>query len=531
MQFVGRIVLVLIWACMLSACSRGPTWLTGADSRTSVTLNADPARVEDGRTTVLVWHATNATGCTASGGWSGSKATSGSQSTGALTATTSFTLVCSGDGGLASDTMTVTVGSPPAGAVFPLHVEAGKRHLVDAQGQPFFVHGESAWALIVQLTREEVDQYLEDRRLKGFNTLLVQLIVHGLAFDPPSFHAPNNVYGVGPFTVPGDFATPNEAYFAHAEYVIAKAAEKGILVLLAPAYMGYQGGDQGWYQEMAANGEVKLRAYGQYVANRFRAYDNLLWLQGGDFDPPEKLLLRALANGIRDVDTRWLQTFHGGRGTSALAFLGSAEPWLTVNDIYTDESTVVANAFLEYARSTMPFFLIEARYENEYGGTDETVRTQAYQAVLSGSTGHLMGNNPVWNFNTGWQTALNSPGATTLVHLRRLVDSLAWWTLQPDVNNTLLTAGIGTGATRAVAARAGSGAFAVLYTPTLRQLTVNLAQLAGPNVRARWYDPTSGTYTTAIGSPFPASGSQTLTPPGNNSRGSEDWVLVLESIQ
>jgi len=423
--------------------------------------------------------------------------------------------------------MTVTVGA--VGSRFPLHVEAGKRYLIDAQGQPFFIQGESAWALIVQLTREQADQYLEDRRLKGVNTVMVQLVTHGLGTTPASFDPPKNVYGVAPFTVPGDFSTPNETYFAHAEYVISKAAEKGMLVLLAPAYMGYQGGFQGWYADMVANGEAKLRTYGQYVANRFRAYDNIVWLQGGDYDPPNKAILRAVPNGTRDIDTRWLHTFHGGRGTSALGFLGNAEPWLTVNDIYTDENTVVANAFLEYGRSTMPFFLIEARYENEGAGTEVVVRTQAYQTALSGGTGHVTGNNPIWYFGTGWQTALSSRASITLPHLRSLIDSLAWWTLLPDTNNTFLTAGAGAGVSRAVAARASTGSFALAYTPSVRALTFNLAQLAGPNVRARWYDPTNGSYVTVAGSPFPASGSQVFTPTGNNSSGFGDWALVLDS--
>jgi hypothetical protein len=177
----------------------------------------------------------------------------------------------------------------------------------------------------------------------------------------------------------------------------------------------------------------------------------------------------------------------------------------------------------------MPFFLIEARYENEQGAGELIVRTQAYQAVLSGASGHLMGNTPMWNFGSGWQSALNSGGASTLTRLRNLFDSLPWWTLQPDTGNTFLTAGAGTGGSRAVAAKAA--AFALLYTPSVRALTVNLGQLTGPTVRARWYDPTNGTYSAVPGSPFTAaSGSQTFTPTGNNARGFGDWVLVLESI-
>jgi hypothetical protein len=423
---------------------------------------------------------------------------------------------------LVLSTVAVAAGGPPA---YPLHVEGGKRYLVDANGQPFFIHGDTPWSLVVQLSPAQVDQYLDDRAQKGFNTILVNLLEHEFAIRPPA-----NVFGVPPFRRAGDYSTPNEAYFAHAEYVVAAAAQRGILVLMTPTYMGYNGGSEGWYAEMVANGEAKLRTYGQYVGNRFKDHPNVLWVQGGDYNPPEKTLLRAVANGIRDVDPARLQTFHGVRGTAALAFLGTGEPWLTVNNIYTNESTVVASAFGEYARSTMPFFLLEARYENEQGAGEHVVRYQAYQAVLSGAAGHLMGNNPIWLFGSGWQTALNSGGATTLAHLRSLFDSLAWWTLVPDTGNTLLTVGAGTGGSRAVAARATNGAFALLYTPSVRTLTVNLAQLGGPNVRARWYDPSNGTYTTVNGSPFPASGAQTFTPTGNNARGFGDWALVLESV-
>ncbi len=57
----------------------------------------------------MTWSSTNATSCTASGGWSGSEATIGSTTTSALTATTKFTLTCTGTGGTATQSVTVTV--------------------------------------------------------------------------------------------------------------------------------------------------------------------------------------------------------------------------------------------------------------------------------------------------------------------------------------------------------------------------------------------------------------------------------------
>ena len=410
-------------------------------------------------------------------------------------------------------------------SIFPLHVEAGKRYLVDANGAPFLIHGDTPWSLMVQLSRADVDLYLENRRQKGFNTILVNLIEHYFATNPP-----RNFYGDAPFLTPGDFATPNNAYFAHVDYVISKAAEKGILVMLTPAYMGSGGGSQGWYQEMVANGTTKLRNYGRYLANRLQAHDNILWVHGGDYNPPDRAILRAIADGIRDIDGRWLHTFHGARGTSAMSFLGTSEPWLSVNNIYTTQSTVVASAFQEYNRSTMPFFLIEAVYEME-GVSGPGVRQQAYHAVLSGASGQFMGHSSVWKMlDNSWLWAIDAEGSQSMARLRTLLESNSWWMLEPDDTQALLTNGIGTGTNQAVAALASDRSYALIYAPSVRTLTVQLGQLAGPNVRARWYDPTNGAYITVSGSPFAAGGARTFTPSGSNAGGAGDWVLVLESV-
>jgi PKD domain len=57
----------------------------------------------------LSWSSSNASTCTASGGWSGSKGTSGTEARSNLTATQTFTLACSGPGGGGSDSVTATV--------------------------------------------------------------------------------------------------------------------------------------------------------------------------------------------------------------------------------------------------------------------------------------------------------------------------------------------------------------------------------------------------------------------------------------
>jgi hypothetical protein len=57
----------------------------------------------------LNWSSTNATSCTASGGWSGPVGVNGSQGTGPVNATTVYSLTCTGAGGTSNQSTTVTV--------------------------------------------------------------------------------------------------------------------------------------------------------------------------------------------------------------------------------------------------------------------------------------------------------------------------------------------------------------------------------------------------------------------------------------
>jgi hypothetical protein len=93
-----------------------PVVKAGINVVPTATLTANPTSVASGGAATLSWNSTNASSCTASGGWSGTLATSGTQSTGALTQTTTYSLTCKGPAGNSSvATAAVTV----AGAVVP----------------------------------------------------------------------------------------------------------------------------------------------------------------------------------------------------------------------------------------------------------------------------------------------------------------------------------------------------------------------------------------------------------------------------
>ena len=71
---------------------------------------------------------------------------------------------------------------------FPLHVWPTAATSRTALGRPFLINGDAAWSLMVELTEPEVEAYLEDRRQRGFNTVLVNLIERG-------FGGPENAAG------------------------------------------------------------------------------------------------------------------------------------------------------------------------------------------------------------------------------------------------------------------------------------------------------------------------------------------------
>ena len=434
-------------------------------------------------------------------------------------------------------------------AVFPLTLSVDRRDLVETNGRPFLIQGDSAWSLAAELSEEETIRYLDDRHSRGFNAILFNLIEAAFTDHTPRW---SNAEGEAPFADMNDWTTANEAYFAHVDWLLRELEQRGMLALVVPAYIGYDCGPQGWCERMFANGVDRLEQYGRFVGARYRDFPNIVWIEGGDLtpsttgDPSQMDLVNAVANGIAAGDGgEHYHAAHWGRGTS-----GADVPdlsWLDIDTTYpTSKAPVDEQVLADYQRDTgaLPVLLIEASYENEHATSMRRLRSQMFEPVLSGGCGFLFGNFPVWSFwdpdapewpndgefPRGWTTALGSAGAGAGRIAGEFFRALPWDELLPDTGHVIVTAGFGTygDETYALAAATPDRRTVVAYFTGPLTATINMSVLPGP-ARARFFDPALGVFTEIDGSPFANSGSREIAPPGLNGDGSDDWLLVLEA--
>jgi hypothetical protein len=436
---------------------------------------------------------------------------------------------------------------------FPLRVRSptsagAPYHVVDSTGAPYLIHGESAWSLIVGNQQADVLTYLNDRAARGTNAILVQAISHGYTDNTPEWR---NAYGDLPFDAGNNFDQPNEPYWQHVDWVVDRAAERGIALIMAHSYLGSGGGDQGWYAPMGTNGNTKLGTYGQWYGARYRNKHNIIHLAGGDFTPPDTSRTAAVVDGILATDMPGrLHTAHCQREDSAYDVWQGIIP-LHLNSIYTGSIGAADDIYTEAERvvdqTSMPAFTIELIYEYEHDSTNQQLRRQTWwSGPLSGSCGQLIGVNPVWCFSQGfqifweessppgdddWHNYLGSPASVHNQVASFLLKSRRWFDLVRDDSHLTVTAGFGTAGQLDYVScgRTADGALVVAYLPTSRTITLDTNRMSGP-FDLRWYSPVNGALHGSSGGPYPRNGLRTFAAPGANTdpEGASDWVMIAE---
>jgi len=154
-----------------------------------------------------------------------------------------------------------------------LAISPNRRFLVYDDGTPFFYLGDTAWELFHRTTREEAGLYLANRAAKGFTAVQAVALAEVEGLDVP------NAYGHLPL-IDKDPARPNEAYFAHVDWIVQRANALGMYVALLPTWGKYVQPDA-WDAEQIIFDPEKARAYGAFLGRRY-ADAGIIWMLGGD---------------------------------------------------------------------------------------------------------------------------------------------------------------------------------------------------------------------------------------------------------
>lgn len=419
-----------------------------------------------------------------------------------------------------------------------LKVSDNKRFLVFENGTPFFYLGDTGWELFHRLTKDETEKYLENRRAKGFTVIQAVALAELDGLNTP------NAEGHKPL-VDNDPMKPNEPYWQHVDWVIKKAAEKGIFIGLLPTWGDKV--DKRWGTGPVIFNKDNAFKYGQWIGNRYKNYPNIIWINGGDRDGggDNTPVWNALAEGIRSVDKNHLMTYHPwGERSSSEWFHNSS--WLDFNMCQTGHGQ---RSYAIYKRLVVrdynlnpvkPCFDGEPRYEDHPVGwqpdvlgwfNDADIRQALYWSLFSGAFGHTYGCHPVWQMKTparepiglarnNWYDVLDLPGAFDLIHARKLIESRPFVSRVPDQS---MIAPVYFPETDYVVATRGDG-YAFIYFPTGWQAEIIPDAIGAVKINAWWYNPRNGE-AKSIGT-IDGKGSRQFVPPSSG-RGN-DWILVLD---
>lgn len=424
-----------------------------------------------------------------------------------------------------------------------LKVSENKRFLVFEDNKPFFYLGDTAWELFHRLPREDADRYLHARAEQGFTVIQAVVLAELEGLSDP------NPYGHRPLH-DNDPAKPNEDYFKHVDYVVAKAEKLGLFVGMLPTW-GDKVGPKAWGVGPEVFTVENAALFGEFLGKRYKDR-SIIWILGGDRtsdDPKHQAIWRSMAGGIRKaVGKSQLMTYHPSGGLNSSKWYHDDE-WLDFNMWQNGHCADVAvwdRLKSDYERSpTKPVMDGEPLYEDhpicfkpkEQGYSNgHDVRRFLYLNLFSGAFGHTYGNHSIWQmFAPGrkpvngplnyWYDAIEKPGASQMHHGKNLILSRPYLTRIPD--QSMVTSDAGSGAKRIQATRDSEGSYAMVYAAASRAFTVDLEKLKGGKLRVWWFNPRTGE-ASGMGE-LERKGKQEFTPPdvGENL----DWVLVLDDAE
>lgn len=399
-----------------------------------------------------------------------------------------------------------------------LEVSAEGRYLKHQNGQPFFWLGDTGWLMPQRLNREEVAFYLDNCSRAGFNVVQVQTL-NGV----PSM----NVYGQYSMTDGFDFSRTDDIIhmvpITIYSFFINMAESKGIYIGMVCIWGG-----------LVRSGQMDVeeaKAYGTFLAERYKDNPNIVWIIGGDTRGDVKTeVWETLARTIRSIDKNHLMTFHPFGRTMSATWFNDAD-WLDFNmfqsghrrygqtkgdgDNLADSNVAEDNwRYVEASLSKKPLKPVldaEPSYEGiphglhnpkECRWTADDVRRYAYWSVFAGSFGHTYGNNSIMQFyregyapaygaQETWQEALKDKGFNQMKYLKELMLRFPFFERIPD--QSVIAGTNGERYDRAIATRGND--YLLVYNYSARPMQIDLTKISGEKKKAWWFNPQNGSMT------------------------------------
>ena len=435
-----------------------------------------------------------------------------------------------------------------------LKVSDDHRHIITADGKPFFYLADTAWELFHRLTREEADRYLSTRAKQGFN------VINAVALAEHDLSTPN---AYGELALENfDPAKPREVYFKHVDSIVNKAESLGIYTAFVPTW-----GDK-WNKRHGKGPEIftpeNARIYGEWLGRRYRD-KAVIWILGGD-RPVEtdthRAIIRAMAAGLKAGDGgTHLISFHPN-GTHNSAEFWPDEPWLDFHQFQSGHHKQAVHNF-DYNAKNLVLVPLKPTLDGEPCYEDHPVRglakkdvtptvwfdeydarRAAWWSVLSGACGHVYGDHSVWQFYDGkrapvffartpWPKAIEYPGAKQMGYMRKILESVEWWKLRRDdafMNSS------DSSPDKAMCAVADDGSFALMYGPVETSFAPKLEKMSFKfdESEAVAFDPATGdqimVHCLVAGVPLYVGNMHTTITDGTTTTvlpKKKDWVLLL----
>jgi hypothetical protein len=440
----------------------------------------------------------------------------------------------------------------------PMRIHPSARAFAHADGTPVFWLADTVWAAPAHATLEEWQRYVSHRAAQGYNVMQINALPQWDASGPPLRK---------PFLETGgaeDLTRPDPAYFDTLDRMVAIAADAGLIAAIVVVWFENTPADnEEWPIRVPRRGpftDETVRAFARYLVARYEAFAPV-WIVSGDSGfraPASVALYDAAAEAIVVASARPpMVTTHLNGATAPFPEL-NARNWLDFTffqSCHFIDSADRARRYAAVARSFVPRRPVlnsEPCYDSvfvmgpaatgdgpvrwEAGASPERrrfgrkdVRRTSWVSVLSGANaGISYGAHGTWPWHRDgqtygpmhyglpldWQQALALDSGEDMARLRRFMEGLPWWDIEP------------------AAGLLADPADAIIGCATAGQATL-LAYLAGPaavtlpadlarDTTARWFDPATGNTVSAEIPLRPASASL-LSPFGG-----EDAVLVLK---